>query len=285
MFRRILVPLDGSPEAEAVLPELESIRGDESEILLLHVIPSLVPSAMATPRGTVLLPEEALSYLEEVTLRFPQLHSELQVEFGQPGERILEVGRTRNADAVAMTTHGRRGLSRAFLGSTSEEVLRHAPWPVFLVPRRRPAGRRGAEKVLVPLDGSSRSEKILDVVGPLARRSGWEVFLLHVVMPLVVVAEPMTGYVPLHVFHAGVVDDPAGWLERRRERLEGVRVTSIVSHGNPVGDILESARSTDADVIAMTTHGHTGLERALMGSVAEGVLRRTDRLMLLQRAA
>lgn len=140
--------------------------------------------------------------------------------------------------------------------------------------------------ILVPLDGSKRAEAILPHVEDLARRYGAEVILLHVVEP-----------VPLNVGPEGAYIVLREELERRTKlgerylsglqneyRRRGIEVQTRVVHGSPVEAITAAAESEGADLIAMASHGRTGLPRVFYGSVAAGVLHRVDRPLLLIRS-
>lgn len=146
------------------------------------------------------------------------------------------------------------------------------------------------KKVLVPLDGSGRAEAIMPHVEELAQRYGAEVVLLQIVEPTMPVVEPY-GVTPDYEAYAASFKHQlaeaeqylAGW--QGTLRTTGITATAIVENGPIVQRILEVADRANVDVIAMASHGRTGLARAFYGSVAAGLLHQTDRPLLLIRAA
>ena len=141
--------------------------------------------------------------------------------------------------------------------------------------------------ILVPLDGSKRAEKILPHVEELARRYGAVVVFLQIVEPELPVIGPQAAYVRLY----------EDGLQRRTEeaeayiaqlqgeyRAKGIATRGIVAQGPSVGAILSAAEREGADLVAMASHGRTGLARVFYGSVAAGVLNRIDRPLLLIRS-
>ncbi len=129
-FRRILVPLDGSDRAAAVLPLVVDLaRRHEAEVVLLHVLPAGPPmAAIASGVESVELLRGHQRQLAEqgVTAR-------MREALGSPAGEILDVAEREQADLIAMATHGRTGSSRFFLGSVAETVLRHARKPLLVV--------------------------------------------------------------------------------------------------------------------------------------------------------
>ena len=140
------------------------------------------------------------------------------------------------------------------------------------------------KRVLVPLDGSRLAEGILPFVLQIAGPLDLEVVLVRVVEPLIPQALEGTGQL--------VVDDVAARLREARRYLapvaedlrgRGVRVTTDARHGEPLTELLAAARDSRADLIAMTTHGRSGLGRLLFGSIAEAMLRRAKIPVLMMR--
>lgn len=148
MYRRVLVPLDGSELAEAILPFAEQVAGPlDAEVILVRVVEP-VSAAEAVALAGVVAPDtfavreiEAKRYLHEVERRLSKkgLRVRTRIALGPPAEAILGAVQTSGVDLVAMTTHGRSGLGRALFGSVAESVLRASPVPVLLV--RTPAKR------------------------------------------------------------------------------------------------------------------------------------------------
>jgi len=151
MFRKILVPLDGSPAAEQILQKLGEIANGDREVHLLRVanasqLPGVDPAELQV--NVLREAEEYLAALE-ARLRAEGLRVESHVRYGHPAEEIIEHIRHWRYDLVAMTTHGYGGLRRMLLGSVTNKVIRHARKPVLVIrppaPRAR-AGRRAAKR-------------------------------------------------------------------------------------------------------------------------------------------
>jgi nucleotide-binding universal stress UspA family protein len=158
MFQRLVVPLDGSPLAEMVLPfAMELAAKFNAEIILVRVVPMLGQVAAMTAAGdpvasgadavalTQALQEEeaqAERYLDAVMagLQAKGLHVQWDVRRGAPGEEVIACARDHNADLIAISTHGRSGLGRLLLGSVADHVVRQAHLPVLLIrPEKVPA--------------------------------------------------------------------------------------------------------------------------------------------------
>ncbi|MCB0111611.1 MAG: universal stress protein [Caldilineaceae bacterium] len=143
------------------------------------------------------------------------------------------------------------------------------------------------KRILVPLDGSKRAERILSYVEELALKFESKLILLQVVEPSVVLAAP---YDMGHYYDVNQIerlsDEAKGYLNTVRTELEmkGITAETLVDNGPVVTCILEEAIRKDVDLIAMASHGRSGLARAFYGSVAAGILHQADRPLLLIRA-
>jgi nucleotide-binding universal stress UspA family protein len=141
--------------------------------------------------------------------------------------------------------------------------------------------------ILVPLDGSKRAEAILRHVEELAQRYDAEVIIMQVVEPPRVVVGPEGTYVPLHqpAFEQRK-NEAESYLAALQEKLceKGVEARTRVAYGSIVEAIIDAAEGEEADLIAIASHGRSGLSRVFYGSVAAGVLHRADRPLLLVRS-
>lgn len=157
MYKRALVPLDGSPEAEAIIPFLLEIAGPlDMSVILLRVLEPIPPSVVEGTRHVTLddvetRTRDAEEYLAPVAimLRGRGVDARPIVRRGDPATEIVSAARTEKADMIAMTTHGRSGLGRLLFGSVAEAVLRGADIPVFLMRQTaaqvgRPIGKETA---------------------------------------------------------------------------------------------------------------------------------------------
>lgn len=273
--RRILVPLDGSRLAERVVPRLTRlVGGPPNEVLLLHVRPE---GADADPHGL-----DSLHRMQDV-LHGAGVASTCLQRGGDPAEVILGLAHELAPFCVAMSTHGRSGLGRWWAGSVTERVLREARRPVLAA---NPGALDGAgvpavahpfgfERLLVPLDGSPLALAILPMVRELAAVTGGAVHLVAARPPGV--GEGADRWLD---------DDLGGMLAEVARSLaaEGIRAETHLQTGNPASAILELADAVDADAIALSTHGRSGVSRWAFGSVAEKVLRQASCPVLVSRA-
>lgn len=140
-YQRVLVPLDGSEAAEAVLPFVEKVAGPlDAEIILLRVLEPLSPGEVMAAAGVV-APDaflarelDAKEYLADMDRRLANkgIRVRRHLRTGRAAEEILATVRESGADLIAMTTHGRTGVGRLLFGSVAEAVLRRAPVPVLM---------------------------------------------------------------------------------------------------------------------------------------------------------
>ncbi len=279
MYRTILVPLDGSPLAERALPYAEALaRASGARLLLVraalaHTFPGVDPT-----EDQVKAVREAEDYLATIAAQLArQGVVETAVFYGEPVEAILEETRLRKADLVVMATHGRSGVSRWVYGSVAEAVLAESPVPVLLVQAWRDEGKLAplAEhpRLIVPLDGSPFAEEVLPVALEVAGKLGGELVLLHVVS--VSGQAVAAGRQPAGL--EALKDEARDYLRQVADRLAtsdaGLRVQYEVRVGPAAEAIVAASHDLDASLVVMATHARTGLDRILLGSVAQGVLR------------
>ena len=283
-MKRILVPLDGSRLSEAIVPLAEALARDyDAQLLLVRALRTL-NSAEAEVKAQ----EEAEIYLrgmaDELTAR--GLRVEWKVWYDEPDRAIADAARFNAADLITMTTHGRGGLSRLMFGSVAESLVRMAPVPVLLVRGELAWQPGGLRKIVVPLDGSERSEAILPVVERLAGPFDLSVELLRAIEPLPAYAAAEISSARTEEMIALEEADAEGYLRKVATPLEakGLRVACCVGRGLAVDVILRRAEETGAGLVAMSTHGRMGVGRLLIGSVAERVLRSAPVPVLLWKA-
>ncbi len=284
MLQKILVPLDGSKLSDRILEQVRRLLlKQDAEVRFLRVL-SEVGHPPGPPRRQAV--EEAQAHLEGHRLAWASQGVKATMAVlsdGDPAERILEYADQYRPSLIAMSTHGRTGLKRWTRGSVAERVLRHSSFPVLLWnpfrPERRTAPRLRIGRILVPLDGSEHSAWVLPLVRQVARSFGARVLLLHVTE-----LYPTAGDLPM-VQPWPTPAEVERHLAPFRKILKGVEVRILGELGTPSVSILEAARREKADLIAMTTHGRSGISRWAFGSVAEQVLRHCHHPLLVQRAA
>lgn len=194
---------------------------------------------------------------------------------GTPGERVVQYVDDHDVDLVAMGTHGRGRIRRALLGSVAHEVVRHASCSVLTVRPDVTTSPTDWSRLLVPVDLSAFSVPLLRTANDLAASFQARIDLLHVVEPLPFPV-PLVGAVTIH----DLISDPSEQVEKElnalQERARGLQVDvhTHVHEGHAARTILDIARELKSDAVVMASHGLSGLERALLGSVTSRVVRR-----------
>lgn len=294
MFRKILVPLDGSPLAERALIHVERLAPPGSaELILVSVIETYRYSYAATDMAfhdTVSHVRHFTErYLVEQRRRFEALGYAVETYMmdGDAAQGILKVADEVGADLIAMTTHGRAGVRRWTLGSVAERVLRSAEQPVWLVREStRVIPLNEMARILVPLDGTRAAQQAVAQAQQLAQQSGAEVWLLRAIpersnrSPTLVAEERESQFFQMLQHHAEAD------LATATEALTaaGIACETLVIPGEPAHVIAEKAITENVDCIVMTSHVRQGMDRLIYGNVADEVMRRCDCPMLLIHA-
>lgn len=297
MYTRILVPLDGSATAEAVLPYAEAFAaGFKTSVELMSVVDI---GAMTTHLeadkvhrlDTVIATEEknSASYLENVAKIFSRFPTECRIVRGHPAEAILETTSNDRDTLIAMATHGRSGAKRWLLGSVAEKVLRGTTNPLFLVRAAvaKESPQRIINSIVVPLDGSSLAEQMLPTVSFWAQALDVEVTLIRAFEFPASAYYGSENYLPdYNAFREEARKEAADYLKEKANALigEGVRTVSTRTIEGPAADeIIGYAQTEPRAVIAMSTHGRSGMRRWILGSVTEKVVRHGDDPVLVVR--
>ena len=321
MFRRILVPLDGSSRAERAIPvALRLARSSGGSIVLLRVVSTATElwpflpgqqSLASTAINSAL--SEAQHYLAHVRTAFhePNVAIETSMQVGPAASTILQAASDKQVDLMVLCSHGYTGLTRQIMGSVAERVARHAPVPVLVLREGGPipAGPHPDAsrtlRILVPLDGSVQAKAALApaaaLVAGLAAPATGALHLTQVVKPL-----------PAHHEREEAVQEHARTLQRAKDYLlkmvEHLRedwntpeiapldlsITWSVATDTHIADgILRVAETGEeaegisppggCEMIAMATHGYSGVSLLTMGSVTEHVLNATKLPMLVVR--
>ncbi len=301
MIKSILVPLDGSQFAEQALPWaacLARVCGAHLELVRVHdpVPPWTIATegavAATTMDPTIRDAEE--QYLANCAARLGEggftgvTHQLLE---GEVVERIAAHAEDNAFGLVVLATHGRGAVSRLWLGSVSDALVRRLTVPVLLIrPTEGTAVPRAERfrKLFVALDGSSESESAIGPALALADPKGCEVVLLRVVPPVPIAGDAgMSVAMPLDdTLTAALVEQAETYLEGVAARLRGpaVKVSArVVVEPGVAQAVLHEASLAGAELVALATHGARGLRRMVLGSVADKVLRGADRPVLLTR--
>ena len=262
----VLVPLDGSAEAEGVVGVLETLRAPV--LSLLHV-------------KTDAPVEEAYFGRLEARLKAAGAREVRQLRLaGDPAQVILEAATSAGAGLIALSMHGRSGWDLLRLGSVAERVLRSATVPVLVVPKVAPVpGQRLLDRVLAAHDGSELSSEALIRLRQVLPESPREFHLIGVVEAMGGPAK-LGGDDVVSRFYQLQADELRARLQDVAARTGG-RVQ--VELGNPAEKILDHAKAIGATLIAMGSHGRSGLSRWTLGSVAEKVVRASPVPVLVSR--
>jgi nucleotide-binding universal stress UspA family protein len=298
MYEKILVPLDGSELAELALPYAEELAGRlGSEVNLLAVSKSAETESyhehlIYVERMVEPTKRGAQRYLEKPYGRAIKVESVVLV--GHPAEEIEDYADKADIDLIVMATHGRSGIRRWALGSVADKVVRATKRPVALIRAKgaRPDVReRGIlNKALILLDGSKEAESVIPYIEELASKLKTEVALLQVVARV------------YHVYTAGEGAAQIPYSEKEMEPLKasakdyldkvvnelegrGITTKSEVRVGDAAEESVKFADEINADVVAMTTHGRSGISRWALGSVASKVIHAGNTPLLLVRAS
>ncbi len=297
MHRPVIVPLDRSSFAEEAIPlAMQAARGLDAPVhlMLVHLPP---PPLISGAHGLEVSPEverelrhEEAEYLQAVAtrLRDPEgVEVKAILLDGPVASTIAGHVTAHDARMVVMSTHGRGGMSRLFLGSVADRLTRELHCPLLLV---RPGSVETAplsgphRRILVPLDGSGLAESVIDQALAIFGRDDTELLLLRVV-PVPMVTTPLgEGFVPPQAVVDEQLEQSEEYLQRAASRLRalGFRVTVQSCLGAQVARCIgEAAEAWRPDVIAMATRGLGGFQRAVLGSVADKVLRSASVPMLI----
>ena len=296
-IRNIVVPLDGSRLAEHALPHACSIaRRSDANVHVVAILPGagfLAPTEAAGLSVDVMrqAQDELYAYLDRVLARIRQegyVRVTGEVRIDSPVDGILRTTRDYDADLVTITTHARGGFRRAWFGSVTDELTRrtHVPLLVLKAGEVVPADltrEPAADAVVVPLDGSRLAEAALEPALAFASLFRLPVTLLRVVQgPL-----SISPFMPVPPEAAGDLRDEAAGAEAYVEavatelRHRGAVVRTVVVHDDSAASAIVACGTGALTVIA--THGLGGVQRMLLGSVTDKVVRFADSPVVVVR--
>jgi len=285
MYKRILVPLDGSKLAEGALPYAEGVATRlHSEVILLTV---------CAPGDCFELPLKA--YLEKRAGELSSLGIKTSpvVVQGNAANEILNFAEKNDINLIIISAHGHTGPSIWPLGSIANKILQKSRIPLLLIRSREletVLSEKELLKILVPLDGSQFADGVIPYVEGLAEEMGSEVILITVNEPL---------QIPDVVRHTAGFDekkyeneltarserDVKGYLSKKESALrnKGVKVSSTSILGMPAQTILQYAEDNSVSLIALSTHGFSGITKWAYGSVASKIIQSSSKPVLLVR--
>lgn len=299
-MKTILVPLDGSPFSEHALPAAIAVaRRVDARLDLVHVHQSI--AATLSPAGIPYVDieidertrKQEQAYLEQIAARIGEVWpgEVSQAVLDLPViEALCERARALAAGLIVLSSHGRRGMARAWLGSVADRVIRQSHLPTLVVRPQEAAPHMGQEPaldhVLIPLDGSDLAEQAIDLAEQYGGSGKGRYDLVRVVEP-VERGFFIDGAAP----SIDVEAQAAAWEAANiyleavagRLRARGHVVMTFAPVGHPAEAILHLAEEEGAGLIVMSTHGRGGVARLMMGSVADKVLRGATAPLLIYR--
>jgi nucleotide-binding universal stress UspA family protein len=284
---RILVPLDFSAASMQALDyAVELAKQFRAAIHLVHVHPPDEASSVPGAAHLLLQSAEAIERLNEELTGIhrkrvePFCPENCHVRGGQPYQEIIALAREIDADLIVLSTHGHSGLKHLLLGSTAERVVRLAPCPVLVVRKRKQKSKAKREAfairtILVPVDFSECSLAGLEYAAFLARTLHATLRLFHVTYPYVDYVFVDRAGARLSALQDAVQESARQHMDalKQMESLHGLSLQSEIRPGHAIEEICRAAAQPEIDLIVTSTHGRTGFEHALIGSVAEHVVR------------
>ena len=283
-LKKILFPTDFSRCAEqALIHAVFLAEKHDAEIHLLHVVtlfedqPNIVSEEIGETEKMVRKLEDIAERQLKKVVDSEDMRIVTMIKRGiSTAPIILEYASDNNIDLIVMGTHGRRGIGHLLLGSVAEEVVRMAECPVFTIrEREKTKSIEAVNKILVPIDFSNHSRKALNFASEIAQSYKARLQVLHIIEETIHPAFSISGKSSVFDLIPGIEED----LLKRAEKMAKEEVPNNidceinVKGGRATSDIVKFAKENSTDLIVIATHGLTGLEHMLLGSVTEKVVR------------
>ncbi len=292
-IKKIMIPLDGSPLSEMPLvPAVKLAKAVGAGLLLLRVQEPSAPMVDEELKSQFSQHEDdtAHKYLDGVSQNkiLVDVEHEVLTVKGPVAESIIDSAAEYDVDLIVMSSHGRSGIGRWVYGSIAEKVLRQAPCAAIIQQSKVNVPMFSNKRILVTLDGSTLAERVLDMVRDIAQATGSELILLRVtgVIQLAIDSvDPLVMKQDLDKLEERERVEAKEYLAHVQQKLAatGLVVNSKVISGPVAETILSYAEENDVDLIAMSSHGRSGVGRWFYGSVAEKVLRGAHSAVLIKR--
>jgi nucleotide-binding universal stress UspA family protein len=290
-IRNILVPIDFSKMSIGAIKTARQLaRRFHAIIHIAHVRRGDFATAFSAPSPPI-APFPLMTYEQDTEKRLLQeliglasehgiLSASCHVVGGGPAfDEICRLAQKIPADLIVMPTHGRTGLKHIFLGSTAERVVRHSPSPVLVVRERRRQSKTGprltVKRILVPVDFSECSQEGLQYAIGFANQFGARVMLLHATYLGYIYSTEGTALYDVRGLQKAARENAERQMRKlvRAAKFGRVKYEIAFTEGSPVLDICAFAKEHNVDVMITSTHGLTGFQHVLIGSIAEKVVR------------
>jgi nucleotide-binding universal stress UspA family protein len=265
MYKRILVPVDGNPPSITALEHAADIAANTNASL--HLVNVTMGADPDTDTRAEEIVDEAVAHIEHTGVEVTT-----EIRTGEPAEEIVEAAQEADVEAIILGSLGRRGVRRLLLGSVAEGVVRDAEVPVIVVPSGDEVHcRYPYETIVVGVDGSDYARAALDQAIEVATSQDAALHLVSVVeLPSVQIDGQLDG--PLEVLESTAEQALEDGAERANDR--GVdEVYTDIRIGSADRILRNYADDQAADLVVVGTHGRSGVDRLLLGSVSERVLR------------
>jgi nucleotide-binding universal stress UspA family protein len=274
MYRKLLVGYDDSPASRAALLEAAHwVKKHGGELALVHaaffdteefgIAPEHLEKRIALGRRLCTAAVKSVG-------AEPGVPARSIICEGEPPEVLLDTADGMDADLIVLGTYGRRGLRRMLMGSVTAQVISKARADVLVVHRPCQECRGVYRSLLVPYDGSAFSRAALGRACELAAADGAHVTVLYAIPRY----EEMVGFLRTEGISARLAEE-ADKIVAEAARIgdaRGVKVATSVAEGAASDRVVDAVKQSGFDLVVMGSHGHRGMERALLGSTAERVI-------------
>ena len=275
MYENIVIAFDGSEFSRAALVESAKwVRRHGGKAVLLHAV-------FFDEQEFAIAPEQREMRFEVGKKVCFQTKDSASAEFGlngnmealvcegEPHEVIVDIAGSKNADLIAMGTHGSKGLKKLFMGSVASRVIQSSPCDVLVVKPSHDCHEKYGS-VLLSYDSTKFSQKALGRACELAKTEGAEITALYVIPRY----EKMIEFFLSSVIRENLMQDARRIMKSAVEMASklGVTIRTEITEGNESDRIAETARRLKSDLIIRGTHGWSGINKAIIGSVIENVI-------------
>lgn len=288
-IEKLLLPTDGSEFSEGAIREAVNLaKTCSSKLFVVSVIETNPEYESIAPQLIEKAEKETRQHLESVKNRAAKegVDCEIIARQGEdPYKYIVDEAAKHQVSMIIMGRRGRKGLKRLMMGSVTAKVIGHSPCNVLVVPR---AARLEFRKILVATDGSKYSNAAASEAVAIAKRCGASLIAASVV--------PYESISPLGIVHSEmqwelVTEESRKAAENNIKNVkeiaekEDVKIEELILEGRPYEAIINAAKEKRVDLIVVGSHGRTGLDRLLMGSVTERIIGHADCAVLVVKAA
>lgn len=284
------MPLDESKLAErALFPTILIAAEVSAEIVLLHVVVPLNIALILPEASFTHAEEEAERCLTAICTRFAAVGVTMATDVvvgSGAATAVINYAQENDVDLIAISSHGRSGLTRWRYGSVTARLLRQASYPVLVIPDQTGDEPFPFRRILVPLDGSEIAAQALEPATALALALSAELVLLRAVSLPLMALEPLATERSIEQIEAEACDKALAYLEQVKTSLTAAHDAPVKTEaitGSVADVIIDYAGEHDVDLIAMASHGRSGVLLWTYGSVTEKVLFGTDRAVMVVR--